>query len=107
MATLTEPTANGSQNASLFNQGGDWEARLAFIVAMMREMSLQTDPQEMVATYGARLRQMMPVGRSVSLSRRELERPKFRITRASIWDKKLNPWKEQAKLPMLEGGLFG
>ena len=32
---------------------GDWQERLAYIVDAMRDMSLQTDAQEMVRSYGS------------------------------------------------------
>ena len=34
-------------------------------------------------------------------------RPRFRITHSSLWEREVNPWTEKAKLPLLEGGLFG
>lgn len=86
---------------------GDWEKRLERIVDMMRAMSLQTDPQEMVRSYTSRLVTMMPVAGSVALSRRDLAPPKYRITRASIWSEAVNPWKQRGRLPVLEGGLLG
>jgi sigma-B regulation protein RsbU (phosphoserine phosphatase) len=85
---------------------GDWRGRLAFIVKTMREMSRQTDAQAMVRAYGARVRQLMPADRRVSLSRRDLASPRFRITRSSTWEGEINPWKEKDRLPLLEGGLF-
>ena len=95
-------------NASLLAEGTDeWRARMRFIVQTMREMSLQVDPQEMVRSYGARIRQIMPADRWISLSRRDLEAPKFRITRSSTWKDVVNPWKNKTQLPVFEGGLLG
>lgn len=74
---------------------------------MMREMSLQTDPQEMVRNYASRLRQMVQGDRFLSLSRRDLPAPKFRITRSSLWEHEVNPWTEKHRLPVLEGGILG
>jgi sigma-B regulation protein RsbU (phosphoserine phosphatase) len=85
----------------------EWQARMQFIVQTMREMSLQVDPQAMVRAYGARMRQIMPADRWISLSRRGLEPPRFRITRSSTWEKEVNPWKDKEKLPVFEGGLLG
>lgn len=86
---------------------GAWRQRLAQIVETMREMSLTSDPEEMVRTYGARMRQLMPTDRLVAVSRRDLEWPKYRITRSSLWEKEVNPWRDRASLPVLEGGLLG
>jgi len=92
--------------SSVFGDGG-WQYRLAQIAEMMREMSLQDDPQSMVRTYGARVRKLMPSDRWISLSRRGLEPPWYRITRSSTWSEPVDPWKEKDKLPLLEGGLLG
>ncbi|WP_254053281.1 PP2C family protein-serine/threonine phosphatase [Singulisphaera sp. GP187] len=70
-------------------------------------MSLQTDPQAMVRAYAKRIRQLMHADRRVALSRRGLEAPFYRITRASQWTEEINPWKEKHRLPLLEGGLLG
>jgi sigma-B regulation protein RsbU (phosphoserine phosphatase) len=80
---------------------------MALIVETMREMSGQTDPQAMVRVFGKRSRALLPIDRSVSLSRRSLEPPKYRITRSSTWKDEINPWKEKDRLPILDGGLLG
>ena len=49
----------------------------------------------------------MPAGRWISLSRRGLESPWYRITRSSTWTEEIDPWKDKARLPLLEGGLLG
>jgi sigma-B regulation protein RsbU (phosphoserine phosphatase) len=85
----------------------DWRGRLATIVATMRDMSRQTDPQAMVRDYGSRMRQLMPVDRTVALSRRDLEPPRYRITRSSLWKDEINPWKEKDRLPLFDRGLLG
>src|SRR5262245_56561879 len=85
---------------------GDWQERLAYIVASMREMSLQDDPQSMVRSYGRKIRKLMPAGRWLSLSRRDLRAPRYRITRSSTWTEEIDPWKARDQLPLLEGGLL-
>jgi sigma-B regulation protein RsbU (phosphoserine phosphatase) len=86
---------------------GDWRERLEFIVEAMRDMSMQTEPQEMVRSYGSRVRQLVPAAGWMSLSRRGLESPQYRITRSSTWTEVVDPWKDKEKLPLLEGGLLG
>lgn len=83
-----------------------WQERLDKIVKMMREVSRQTDPQAMVRTYSARVRELTPTDRLVSLSRRGLGRPEFRITRSSMWKDDVNPWRERDRLPLLRGGFL-
>ncbi len=85
---------------------GDWQERLTGIVEAMREMSLQTDPLEMVQAYGSRVRAWMPADRWLSLSRRGLESPEYRITRSSTWTETIDPWKEKERLPLYSGGLL-
>jgi len=92
-------------SAGLFE--GSWQERLASIVDAMREMSLQTEPGEMVRAYGARVGALIPAARRISLSRRGLKSPRYRITRSSTWTETIDPWKEKDRLPLLEGGLLG
>ncbi len=87
--------------------GNDWRERLGEVVAMMREMSLQTEPQAMVRAYSERLRKLTRSERFLALSRRGLEFPQYRITRSSLWSAEIDPWKEKARLPLLEGGILG
>src|ERR1700678_253435 len=89
----------------VFTPDRPWQERLSYIGDMMRDMSSQTDPQKLVAMYGQRIRKLIPVDRSVSLSRRNLLAPSYRITRSDLIDKAINPWKSPDKLPIIEGGL--
>ena len=91
---------------SFFHPGLDWRTRLSHIVDMMREMSRQTDPQVMVQLYGERVSALESFDRYISLSRRGLEAPSFRITRDSNWAEDVDPWKEKHRLPLLRGGLL-
>src|SRR5258708_6261957 len=91
----------------IFDRQGRWQDRMALIVETMREMSHQTDPQAMVRVFGKRSRQLLPIERSVSLSRRGLSAPQYCITRSSTWTDEVNPWREKDRLPILEGGLLG
>src|SRR5262245_29384887 len=89
---------------SLFD--APWQERMDFIVQTMREMSQQTDPQLMVSTYNKRMRQLIPADGWISLSRRDLHRPKYRITRSHLWGTGHNPWKAAGKLPLFDRGLL-
>src|SRR5262249_38047925 len=86
---------------------GSWQERLAFVDQMMREMTLEDDPQTMVRSYGIRVRKLMPAGRWLSLSRRGGGPPWDRITRSSTWTEEIDPWKQKSRLPLLRGGLLG
>ncbi len=95
------------QTQSLFGATtGDWNTRLDRIVEMMRELSLQNDPEAMVRAYGKRLRELLPSDRTMSLSRRDLSWPKYRVTRFSRWTEAINPWTQKEQLPILQGGIL-
>lgn len=97
-----DPPSSPSGSAS----SPTWRERLADVVATMREMSLQTEPQAMVSSYGARMRRQWASDRTLSISRRGLTRPQVRITRDTEWKQVINPWKEPDKLPMIVGGIL-
>src|SRR5262249_12060403 len=84
----------------------DWQERLKGIIEAMREMSLHTRPVQMVKAYGARVRQFMPADRWISLSRRGLAAPEFRITRSSTWNETIDPWHQKDLLPRFSGGFL-
>ncbi len=84
-----------------------WQARMDYVVDTMREISRQTDPQQMVEVYGKRVRQIMHADGFVSLSRRHLERPYYRITRSHVWGSERNPWKQRDDLPVFSRGILG
>lgn len=99
-------TGWSSEPSASFLPNTDWQARLNAIVATMRELSLQTDPQQMVRLYVERMQHLLPVDRRISLSRRGLPAPQFRVTRFSGWDEDINPWRETHRLPTYSGGLL-
>jgi HD-GYP domain-containing protein (c-di-GMP phosphodiesterase class II) len=77
------------------------------VMAALRSVSAQHDPQAMLTEYRAATRGFLNIDRSVSLSRRDLPAPQYRITRSGIWPEPVNPWTERGRLPVLEGGLLG
>lgn len=85
----------------------DWKQRLDLIMTTMREMSQHSDPQAMVRAYGERIQQLVRIDRRLSLSRRGLQLPAYRITRSTTWTDDINPWKEKERLPLFRGGLLG
>ncbi len=105
----SKPDHAGARNKppGMFDRAAPWPERLAHIVDTMRALSRQTDPQEMVNTYGERMEGAFDADRMVSLSRRDLARPWYRITRSSTWEEDINPWLERSRLPRFESGLLG
>jgi sigma-B regulation protein RsbU (phosphoserine phosphatase) len=86
----------------------DWRDELTFIVEFMRDLSRQTDPQIAAELYGKRMRQggLIPADGFLSVSRRDLVRPEYRITRSSTWKDHINPWTEKHRLPVFNSGLL-
>lgn len=73
----------------------------------MRLISTFTDPNEMVNAYGDRVGRLTNVEGILSISRRGLSYPQFRITRWSGWESDgPDPWRERDKLPLLSGGVL-
>jgi phosphoserine phosphatase RsbU/P len=102
-----------SRQARLNPQGiraTNWQDRLDLVVQMMRAVSLERDPQKMVRVYGEWVSKLMPVDWFVSVSRRDLIAPWYRITRSDLWEeqgKVVNPWKQRDELPLFDRGLLG
>lgn len=86
---------------------GDTDAVLTEIESLMRSMSTFTDPQQMVTEYGKRVRMLMGNDGTISLSRRGLEQPWYRITRSWAFKHTVDPWREKEKLPLLNRGVLG
>ncbi len=84
----------------------DWQERLTVVLETLQEMSRQTDPQELVRTFGRRMANVFPGDRRISLSRRGLTQPWYRVTRYTGWTEEVNPWESPEKLPVLHGGLL-
>lgn len=84
--------------------GGD--GQLESVVDMVREISRQTDPQAMIQVFRRLTRSFYGGERSVSVSRRDLTEPAYRITRSSRFARDINPWTERDRLPIFSGGLL-
>lgn len=85
--------------------GGTHDERMKFVTDMMRELSVQTEPADMVAVYGRWMSSLLQIDRRVSLSRRGLEYPWVRVTRSDL-QPQIDPWENQAALPVINGGLL-
>ena len=107
MKLLTPDTDRPPVGALLGLAGGSPAEQLRYVVDTMRSMSSQTDPQQMVRDYGDRVRKLLDIDRSVSLSRRGLARPGVIVTRSSLSDPNApNPWSERHRLPQFSTGLL-
>ena len=102
------PILRGPQGKIDDFDGLPWEERLTLITRMMREVSSISDPMEMVDVYGEWVQSITPIDGFISLSRRDMLAPNYKITRSHVWEARgdvVNPW--QAKLPVYDRGLLG
>lgn len=85
-----------------------WRQELAIVVDMMREVSMQSDPQQAALMYGKKLRNsgLVPADSWMAISRRGLKPPEYRITRSWQWKTNVNPWAELEKLPKFDRGIL-
>lgn len=92
----------------MINKFANWQDETKFIVEFMRELSHQTDPQVAANLYGKRLREggFFPSDGFLAISRRDLKRPMYRITRSSTWKEAINPWMQKNRLPVFDRGLL-
>ncbi|MFO0801240.1 MAG: PP2C family protein-serine/threonine phosphatase [Gemmataceae bacterium] len=97
MSATTNPFDTESRN---------WRGRLAASVELMRALSRSSDPQEMYALFSRRMDELFPVTRRLSLSRRGLRPPEYRVTRCTLWKDAANPWTEPERLPVHRGGVL-
>lgn len=84
-----------------------WRENLDFIDVLMREVSRQTEPQEMMRIYSEGVDQLQPIKHWIATSRRNLAAPKYRITRSSRWEHDINPWEQKHLLPVFDSGIIG
>ena len=84
----------------------NWRAKLAISVDVMRELSRTSDPDEMFRVFSHRMNQVYPTNRQITITRRGLNEPEFRILRSNIWKERIDPYREPHRLPLLTGGLL-
>jgi sigma-B regulation protein RsbU (phosphoserine phosphatase) len=99
--TTTSPPTQSTQ--------APWQQELDLVVEMMRDISRYTDPQQAAMRYARGIREsgFFPADHYLSLSRRGLQYPEYRITRSTTWKENIDPWRDVDKLPLLKGGLLG
>jgi sigma-B regulation protein RsbU (phosphoserine phosphatase) len=75
--------------------------------ALVKELSIQDDPDRLVRIFSLQANMFEPRDGVVSVSRRDLEEPWYRLTRSWRWQETINPWTEVHRLPLLNRGLLG
>jgi sigma-B regulation protein RsbU (phosphoserine phosphatase) len=85
----------------------DWQRELDIVSQLMRDVSRQTDPQELIRVYAEVVQRLYGSDRLVSVSRRGLEAPWYRITRDSRQSEQIDPWRHRDRLPLFREGYLG
>jgi sigma-B regulation protein RsbU (phosphoserine phosphatase) len=80
--------------------------RLREYFALVRILSEQTSPHELLMAYRSRSRFVVPYDVVISMSRRGLSDGRVRLTRSNLWEQDIDPWKSPERLPIVEGGLI-
>ena len=84
-----------------------WQEELDIVDRTLREISSVADPEQLINTYWNGIGKLIPANDYIALSRRDVERPKYLITRSSRMKQSLNPWTQRDRLPLLAGGVLG
>jgi sigma-B regulation protein RsbU (phosphoserine phosphatase) len=82
-------------------------SRLRRIDDLVMEMSAQDDPERLVRVFARQGAFLIPRDGFVSVSRRDLDAPHYRVTRSWRWRDPINPWTELQRLPLFDRGLLG
>jgi sigma-B regulation protein RsbU (phosphoserine phosphatase) len=82
-------------------------SRLQRIERLVKEMSFEDDPDRLVRVFAEQSGTLFQHDGLVTVSRRGLEPPHYRLTRSWRLREVVNPWAEAHRLPVLEGGLLG
>lgn len=85
----------------------DWQRELKIVSELMQEVSRQTDPLELVRVYASAVGKLYGSDRLITLSRRGLEAPWYRVTRDSRQSEQFDPWRQRDRLPLLREGYLG
>jgi len=90
-------------------QGADLmtSLRLERMDGLVKELSLQDDPERLVRVFSRQADLLIPRDAHVSVSQRDLEAPFYRITRSWQWREPINPWTDTHRLPLLDRGILG
>ena len=84
----------------------NWRSRLAVGTELMKELSRHADPHDMYAVFARRMDELFPVSRRLTVSRRGLEQPDYRVTRFNLWKDAPAPRGGADRHPVHSGGLL-
>jgi sigma-B regulation protein RsbU (phosphoserine phosphatase) len=77
------------------------------LVELVKELSRQDDPDRLVRVFNRRHDLLLRYDGLVTVGRRDLDPPQYRITRSWRWHDHVNPWADPDRLPVFDTGLLG
>jgi sigma-B regulation protein RsbU (phosphoserine phosphatase) len=81
--------------------------RLERLDALVKELSVQEDPKRLIQVFERQADMVFRRDGLVSLTRRDLERPWYRIMRSWRWKENDYPLMDLQRLPLISSGLLG
>src|SRR5262249_26848032 len=81
-------------------------SRLERLDELVKDLSFQDDPDRLVRAFNRRHDLLLRYDGLVTVGRRDLEPPAYRITRSWRWHDRVNPWAEPHLLPVYDRGLL-
>jgi sigma-B regulation protein RsbU (phosphoserine phosphatase) len=103
--TSRGPTTPDTRSAHTGN--GQTHSRLRRIDDLVMEMSVQDDADRLVRVFARQGAFLVPRDGIVTVSRRDLAAPYYRLTRSWRWREPANPYTEVHLLPVFDRGLLG
>jgi sigma-B regulation protein RsbU (phosphoserine phosphatase) len=82
-------------------------ARLQRIDDLVKEMSFQDDPDRLIRSFARQSDLLVHHHGIVTVGRRDLEPPHYRVLRSWRWPAGANPWTDPHLLPMYDRGILG
>ena len=76
-----------------------WQEELEIVDRTLREISGVSDPDQLINTYWNGIGKLIPANDYIALSRRDVARPNYLITRSSRFTQSVNPWTQRDRLP--------
>jgi sigma-B regulation protein RsbU (phosphoserine phosphatase) len=89
------------------SDNGHAASRLRRIDDLVMAMSAQDDAERLIRVFAYQGEFLLHRDGMVSLSRRDLAAPHYRVTRSWRWHEAINPWTEPHRLPLYDSGLLG
>src|SRR5687768_8136354 len=102
----TIPRMDGTRDGSLFSPT-DWRRRLQLVTDAARDLSRRDTAADILNACQTRRRDWLPVDGILTVSRRGLEPPGFRITVGDPWLTLMRSSSAAAEGPIREGGILG